>query len=108
MAPPNNSLVHVLHLVVLSARLRRPPAVCPRCARTLTKSANAASEKLTNIITNSKAIGAGLLHAPLGVVVSPDNYLYVMDTGHHKVQIFDAKSGRSFGRWAAKAQATGS
>ena len=75
--------------------------------KNLTKSANAASEKLTNIMTNSKAIGAGLLHAPLGVVVSPEQYLYVMDTGHNKVQQFDAKTGKVVRKVGSKGEGDG-
>ena len=75
--------------------------------KNFTKSANAASEKLTNIITRSKAIGAGVLQAPLGVVVSPEQYLYVMDTGHHKVQMFDSKSGKVVRRMGSKGEGDG-
>ena len=75
--------------------------------KNITKSANAASEKLTNIITSSKAIGAGILDAPLGVAVSVDDILYVMDTGHHKVAVIDAKTGKVLRRMGGKGTGDG-
>ena len=74
--------------------------------KTITKSASAASEKLTNIITSSKPLGVGVLDAPLGVFVLGD-VVYVLDTGHHRVQLFDAKTLKQGKRIGSKGNGDG-
>ena len=74
--------------------------------KSLTKSANAASEKLTNMITSSKALGVGQLDGPLGVFVTADSQLFVLDSGNHRIAVFD-RSGKMLRKFGSKGQDDG-